>query len=92
MENREILFAGPEDLEGWGACDTCGHWSSFEGGFEVSPSGEYVRGWLDDMVSCYGWVSYDPVEGEDTLEEFRAFLSEQGYMEELAVLNEEFFD
>lgn len=88
MENRVIFFEGPAGIDQWGACGTCGHYSTFDGGFEVGSAGEYVRGWLDDMVSCYDWVSYDPADDdkEDTLDEFRKFLKEHGYGVELAVL------
>lgn len=91
MSSREVWFDEPEGISQWGSCGSCGHYSSFDGGFEVGSSGEYVRGWFDDMVSCYDWVVYDPVDDkEDTLDEFRKFLEVNGYEQELAVLDEEF--
>lgn len=62
---------GPLWLEGQESCESCGHYSSFEAGFEIE-GGEYVRGWYNDTISCYDWDWYDPEK--DTVEAFREFL------------------
>lgn len=54
-----FIVAGPDWLEDsdMASCESCGHWSSFDAGFEYNESG-YLRGWYEDEISCFGGDSY----------------------------------
>lgn len=106
MSRFEVF--GPDWLTGeptdWRSCETCGHWSSFDAGFEYNEGG-YVRGWYENEISCYNWVSYDSwlynefqddwdsdkydgSEDFDTAERFREFLTETDSEEAQQILDE----
>lgn len=89
--------SGPEWLEDddVASCEQCGHWSSFDAGFEYNEEG-YVQGWYSDEISCYSWTAYDSWlyggsygdEDLDTVERFREFLIETDSEEAKQVLAE----
>lgn len=92
-----FIVSGPEWLEDsdMASCEQCGHWSSFDAGFEYNEEG-YVQGWYEDEISCFGgarydfWLYQDSNEDEDldTSERFREFLTETDTEEAEQILDE----
>ena len=94
VEVSTFIVSGPDWLDDdTSGCETCGHWSSFDAGFEYGDAG-YVRGWYEDGISCYdrvsygSWLYYMIEDGEDTAERFREFLTETDTEEAQQILDE----
>lgn len=97
VEVSTFIVSGPDWLdEDNSSCETCGHWSSFDAGFEYNEEEGYVQGWYSDEISCYNWAAYDSWlyggscedEDLDTVDRFREFLTETDSEEAQQILDE----